>query len=285
MIEEASIFFREFEDIVDNTVKPKLTELVRPSDASFDPSNISGFSSVVGSHFEAGHTFRNVFNSNVSPSDIQAMIKNGLVDEARNLLKSNGIGGPLLQSITSKKTRYTYPESERKLRAKNLTTSTNPLGFFSSVLNRVKTAAENDDPNVTTFYSNLNFHRKKLFMTNTNLFDVLEEIIQMHARNTQIDRAIPVRNVFNTEVVYSDGLTVKQQVKNVVDVISAFESVASTKHVKYIKESEEYVKLLAELRVIRDDLVKLGRVTEFKYVREDLKDLRKTESTPEYREL
>jgi len=272
-------FFVPTEDMTSYDIPPFFTELVRPVMNGLDFSKIGNFSSILGSINETGQTFRNVFNNSVSPTALANMAQAGLQTELSKILGNSGISkffGTALSSVF-RKTSYSYPESEKKLRGSpNINIDFNPNGLFNDVISKLLNAITIQDSQkkeVEDFYITANIARKKIWITNGALWTNTEKIRVLHSEANVSETVLT--KIFHTEEVYSSRFSDYDQLKNLLYVLEEYLVKVPTVST-YVRNKEDYAACVTLLKSQVKDLVANTKYIEMKYVYEDLKLLRRT---------
>lgn len=274
---EPNLFFTRFLDIKDYTDVVSLTEQIVPKDTGFDPSKIPAFASKIGSIYQTGQSFRNIFNTNISPTDIAQLAKNGLSGELSKLIQKNGLSSFFSGRDFFDKTNYSFADSEKKLQAHNLSLNYNPLNIFTNFIERmVKNQSDDDSKAVEDFYVGLNVARKTIFDQNTQLYDAITSIIDVHTLHDLRRYTTQIEKVFTTSEIYDDVFTIYQQINQVEQVIRDFIA-GHTAYLQFIRDKERYLAYIAKLDETSVTLTSLVTVTELKYAYEDLKTLRRVD--------
>lgn len=271
-------FFNPFEDMSSFDIPPIPTELVRPIQNDFDFSKIGGFSSILGSVQETGQTFRNIFNSSVSPSVLANMASAGLQTQLGNLLSKSGFSKFFgTAGKTFNKTSYGYQDSEKKLnKSPNLEIDFNPLGLFSSILERIKdqiNTSDEDAKDVENFYLVVNNARKKIWDLNARIWINTEKIRVIHQMINQQEQTLVL--IFHSEEVFNNRTSIRDQIRSFLYTIEAY-LIQSIEISKLVRNKEDYAASLALLKSQASEMSSLTKYRELNYVYEDLKLLRKT---------
>lgn len=280
-----NLFFSRFRDILDYTKAPKITEIIRPKDGDFDPGKIGAFADVIGSAMQTGQTFRNLFNNGISPSDIAVLAKNGLTSEVTKLISKNGLSNYFSAAVGFDKTRFNYRESEKKLPSANLKINFNPLNIFQEFLERAARAKDDEtDKAITDFYTSLNIARKRIFDTNSDLYIVVNKILEIHQIHDLESYTVDLKKIFTTSDVYDEVFTGTQQVKHVNNVLYRF-TASYNAYLKYIKDKQAYIGLIEELTKIIGEFGRVLTFRELNYLYEDFKTLRRIDDTVPFKPL
>lgn len=270
-----NIFFTPFENLKAFDLPPEATELVRPVQDGLDFSKIGG--GILGSAMETGQTFRNIFDTSVTPDSISSMVSSGLMSEAQKLLKGSGlsnlVGG---SSKTFNKTSYGYEDAEKKLNsAPNLSPNTSPLRIYDMVLeklvNQIQTP-KGKEKESEDFYLTLDLLRKRIWDLNSRLWINLEKLISIHK---SVNKSEPLSKIFYTEEIFNSRESVLVQIKNLVYLIQSYVS-GHEEMFKWVQNRTEYIECIELLRTQSSEFLVFTKHPELDFIQEDLKLLRRT---------
>jgi Asp-tRNA(Asn)/Glu-tRNA(Gln) amidotransferase C subunit len=273
-----SLFYNKIDDAKDilQTVLP--TEIARPFDIDFDPTKINALASDLGSIFQTAQSFRNIFNTNISPSDIAQLAKNGLTKELSKLVSDNGLSSLFKDVAEFNKTSYSFKESENKLNSANLKLNYNPFNIFPSFIERyIRNSSEENAKLVTDYYIQLNISRLEIFNQNTILFDIIDQLVDIHSSYNLTSYSSGIQSIFNSDEVYNEVYSIYDQLNNAIDIL--YDYIASySSFIKFIKDKEQMDNLISSLNSVIDNFSQILTVDEIKYSYEDLKTLRKIDT-------
>lgn len=270
-------------------VGQKLNQTVKSmtKDVDFSPLGIESYKSLYDSVYESTQSFRNVFNSNIKPNDIAQLSKNGLTKELSKIIGNNDLSDPfgMLSRPQFNKTQYTYRESEGKLRTPNLNLNMNPLNIFSKFIEReIRGRDDKSDKKISEFYTNLNRVRRQVFDTNTHLYDIITDIIEIHNKHDIRRFADGLVDIFSGSTIYDDIFTINQQIKSMSNVVLDY-VIEVKDFIDFIQDKEAFEILVAQLEEARRIMMDYTVNKELNYAYEDLKNLRKINHDTRFVEL
>lgn len=287
IVDEKNIFHIKSEDVKDGTKKPELTEVKTFENPAVDISKMPG-NELFETIYEVGHTFRNTFQDKIDPTSIMSGALNNIPDF--NILSlENGLSQLLDNLPSSKKTTYSFKESEEKLKTKNLDHNPNPIGVFSDLLSMIFKdikLSDNDTNKKRYFYETLNYHRKKLYNLNTEFYDLISSIVEIYKQHNIIDKCQDMKDIFNSNKIFNINDNVKKQIINLSVLIDTFYSkISAENHFQYVEDS---ALLLSKINILLDfkpRFFEIITVFVFNYVYEDLKFLRLSDLMPTCEDL
>ena len=282
-----NLFSTQLDNMPD--VGQKLNQTVKSmtKDVDFSPLGIESYKSLYDSVYESTQSFRNVFNSNIKPNDIAQLSKNGLTKELSKIIGNNDLSDPfgMLSRPQFNKTQYTYRESEGKLRTPNLNLNMNPLNIFSKFIEReIRGRDDKSDKKISEFYTNLNRVRRQVFDTNTHLYDIITDIIEIHNKHDIRRFADGLVDIFSGSTIYDDIFTINQQIKSMSNVVLDY-VIEVKDFIDFIQDKEAFEILVAQLEEARRIMMDYTVNKELNYAYEDLKNLRKINHDTRFVEL
>jgi hypothetical protein len=266
---------------------PKPTERVTPQITNFNPSILGSFvSGLFLTPYESSITFRNTFNTMISPQDLSSMASSGLSSLMTQFVNNTGLSSFFTVGTASfTGTTMTYPQSESKIDSSNLVVNFNPLNIYLPYLEmQAESSSDQNAEDISNFYTEINIARKKIFDLNTSLYATIGEVLDILNLHRLTKYTKDIDSVFKSPRFFDEFFTDHEQVRNIINLLNDF-TAGSKEYMKFIYNADTYngkIDKLNEIAVGFGDLLEVG---ELKYVYEDLKFLRVRENLPVYKKI